>query len=424
MKQKFHLEAPHGLMNDPNGLCEFQKKFHVFFQWNPHEKNHSYKCWGHFVSEDFIHWKFLGKAIEPSEFFDRNGTYSGSACVVENKICLFYTGNNKIDGVRKSIQCLAESSDGKNFKKIGKIFETPKNFTEHFRDPKIFFDGENFKMLVGAQKISGNGAIIQVESKNGKNFKNLKILGESKNFEMIECPDLIDFGDKKILLYGLQKRDNKIDKDISAESFYKIFDDGDLDNCKKIDAGFDFYAPQTFETSDSRKILIAWMSRLSDAQEKFLADKEKNIHCLTMPREIFLKGDKIFQKPVREMYKILGEKIFSKEIPRSFYCKIAKNFGESFYMNIGDEMKIIWHEKVFEFMRKDFSGMWEEKICEVEKLSELEIWSDNSSVEIFLNGGEFVLSARTFFEKNFEIICADELEIFKINAENFIEEEI
>ena len=143
-----------------------------------------------------------------------------------------------------------------------------------------------------------------------------------------------------------------------------------------------------------------------------------------MPREIFLKGDKIFQKPVREMYKMIGEKITENEIPRSFYCKIAKNFSENFYMNIGDEMKIIWHEKVFEFMRKDFSGMWEEKICEVEKLFELEIWSDNSSVEIFLNGGEFVLSARTFFEKNFEIICAEDLEIFKINAENFIEEEI
>ena len=99
---------------------------------------------------------------------------------------MFYTGNNKIDGVRKSTQCLAESSDGKNFKKIGKIFETQKNFTEHFRDPKIFFDGKNFKMLVGAQKISGNGAIIQVESKNGKNFENLKILGETKNFNRVD----------------------------------------------------------------------------------------------------------------------------------------------------------------------------------------------------------------------------------------------
>ena len=80
-------------------------------------------------------------------------------------------------------------------------------------------------MLVGVQKISGNGAIIQVESKNGKNFENLKILGETKNFEMIECHDLINFGEKKILLYGLQKRDNERDEVISAESFYKIFDE-------------------------------------------------------------------------------------------------------------------------------------------------------------------------------------------------------
>ena len=41
-------------------------------------------------------------------------------------------------------------------------------------------------MLVGAQKISGNGAIIQVESKNGKNFENLKILGETKNFNRVD----------------------------------------------------------------------------------------------------------------------------------------------------------------------------------------------------------------------------------------------
>ena len=124
------------------------------------------------------------------------------------------------------------------------------------------------------------------------------------------------------------------------------------------------------------------------------------------------------------MYKMLGEKIFSREIPRSFYCKIAKNFDESFYINLGGELKIILSGKTFHFLRKDFSGLWEERICKVEKLFEIEIWSDESSVEIFLNGGEIVMSARTFFEKNFEIICEEDLEIFSINAENFIEEEI
>ena len=422
MKQKFHLEAPHGLMNDPNGLCEFRRIYHVFFQWNPNEKNHSYKCWGHFTSKDFIHWQFLGKAIEPSESYDRCGTYSGSACVIDDKFCLFYTGNNKIDGARKSSQCIAESSDGKNFQKLGTIFETPKDFTEHFRDPKISFDGKNFKMIIGAQKKSGTGAIVQVDSTDGKNFQNLQILGESQNFEMIECPDLIDFGTKKILLYGLQKRDNRIDKDISAESFYKIFNDSSLDNCRRIDSGFDFYAPQTFETSDGRKILFAWMSRLSESQEKFLADRAENIHCLTMPREIFLNGDKLYQKPVREMYKMLGDQINSKMIPRSFYCKLEKNFARGFEIDFSDELKIVWTGQIFKFLRKDFSGLWQEKICELERLFEVEIWSDESSIEIFLNGGEFVLTARTFFDNDFEVTSDEELKIFSINANDFFED--
>jgi len=194
VKQIFHLEPPQGLLNDPNGLVEFQKKFHVFFQWNPKEKNHSYKCWGHFISEDFLHWKFLGKAIEPSKKFDNFGTYSGSACVVGEKIFIYYTGNDKSSGARKSSQCLAISDDGENFQKIGVILETPKNFTEHFRDPKIHFDGKNFEIYIGAQKIDGKGAIVFSKSADGKNFGEVKIIGESKNFEMIECPDLINFG--------------------------------------------------------------------------------------------------------------------------------------------------------------------------------------------------------------------------------------
>lgn len=95
----------------------------------------------HFIFEDFLHWKFLGKAIEPSEKFDNFGTYSGSACVV-----------------------------GENFQKFGIILETPKNFTEHFRDPKIHFDGKNFKIFIGAQKIDGKGAIVFSKSADGKNF--------------------------------------------------------------------------------------------------------------------------------------------------------------------------------------------------------------------------------------------------------------
>jgi len=81
---------------------------------------------------------------------------------------IYYTGNDKSSGARKSSQCLAISDDGENFQKIGVILETPKNFTEHFRDPKIHFDGKNFEIYIGAQKIDGKGAIVFSKSADGK----------------------------------------------------------------------------------------------------------------------------------------------------------------------------------------------------------------------------------------------------------------
>ena len=56
-RQKYHLEPDRGLLNDPNGLVFYKDMYHVFFQWNRFEKNHSYKEWGHFTSKDLLHGK-------------------------------------------------------------------------------------------------------------------------------------------------------------------------------------------------------------------------------------------------------------------------------------------------------------------------------------------------------------------------------
>ena len=57
-RQKYHLEPDRGLLNDPNGLVFYKDMYHVFFQWNRFEKNHSYKEWGHFTSKDLLHWNW------------------------------------------------------------------------------------------------------------------------------------------------------------------------------------------------------------------------------------------------------------------------------------------------------------------------------------------------------------------------------
>lgn len=102
IRQQYHLEADKGLLNDPNGLSWFNGKYYVFFQWNPFEKNHSYKEWGLFTSKDLLQWDFEGSAVIPDQEYDRDGVYSGSGYVIGNQLYLFYTGNDKKDGKRKS----------------------------------------------------------------------------------------------------------------------------------------------------------------------------------------------------------------------------------------------------------------------------------------------------------------------------------
>ncbi|GJM69454.1 hypothetical protein HMSSN036_16700 [Paenibacillus macerans] len=80
----------------------------MFYQWNPHGTEHKHKCWGHVVSDDLTHWRRKGIALEPSEWYDKDGIYSGGSVVHDGRLYLFYTGNViRDDGVKASYQCAA-----------------------------------------------------------------------------------------------------------------------------------------------------------------------------------------------------------------------------------------------------------------------------------------------------------------------------
>jgi scrB_fam: sucrose-6-phosphate hydrolase len=289
-KQAYHIETEKGLINDPNGLSYFKGKYYVFFQWNPNATDHSYKVWGKTTSQDLIHWSEPVIALQASEAYDKDGTYSGSAVSDGETLSLYYTGNVKVNGVRYPEQCLAQSEDGIHFKKYGSVLSLPDDYTGHFRDPKVTKE-DVWKMIIGGQnKKTGKGDIIQYTSIDGTSFKFNKIIGISKQYEMIECPDLFTLDAHEVLIYGLQSRNNDTDECLDAHAVYLIDTVSDLDKGLHMDEGYDFYAPQTFVDNQGRRIMLAWMSRFSDAQEVEFA-KDGHIHCLTMPRELFVKKE-------------------------------------------------------------------------------------------------------------------------------------
>ena len=163
-KLNYHFETPFGLINDPNGLSYYNGEYHLFFQWNPFGCEHKFKHWGLVKTRDFINYTIPKAVLAPTDWYDKNGCYSGSALVYNDKLELLYTGNVKDEeGNRESYQVRAICDENGNVIKVGPTLlneERPEGYTAHFRDPKLFEkDGVTYKELI--DKIINLGLCIE-----------------------------------------------------------------------------------------------------------------------------------------------------------------------------------------------------------------------------------------------------------------------
>ena len=83
----YHYVNPEGGLNDPNGLCFWRDRWHLFYQAYPPEDTRQH--WGHCVSDDLIHWRDLPYAIYPDP---EECCFSGSALVEDDRVIAMYHG--------------------------------------------------------------------------------------------------------------------------------------------------------------------------------------------------------------------------------------------------------------------------------------------------------------------------------------------
>ncbi|MFF1552994.1 glycoside hydrolase family 32 protein [Rhodococcus erythropolis] len=300
---KFHIAAQAGWINDPNGLSHFNGRYQTYFQHHPYGTQWGPMHWGHVSSEDLVTWRREPIALAPSVDADRDGVFSGSAVVSDDgKLIVYYTGHRWRNGIDEEqgnlqVQCMAVSEDGVTFEKKGVIVECPDGLL-HFRDPKVWREAETWYMIFGACSAANRGEVWLYTSIDMVKWDFDRVLFQDPNPEafMLECPDMFPLGaDRYVLVYcpmgpspdGYQAR-NMHNAGYVVGRWTPGEDFEQLTAYRPIDWGHNYYAPQTFQAPDGRRIMFAWMGSFTTA-----VPTQEDGWCgqLTVPRELTLGED-------------------------------------------------------------------------------------------------------------------------------------
>lgn len=409
---KFHLEMPKGLVNDPNGLCYHQGKYQIFFQWNPFGCEHKHKHWTYTQTTDFINYTKPQIALAPVDKFDKDGCYSGSARSKNNKLEIIYTANLKDEqNIRYPRQVLVKQDDDGEFIKEKIIIDTvPKGYTTHFRDPYIFTKNNRSFIILGAQRENLTGCALIYEEID----ENWIFRGELKTRlidfgYMWECPNLFTIDDKDILVFcpqGLKAQKCQYQNLYQAGYLIGQFNPDTLEfthgEFHEFDMGFDFYAPQVL-VHENRHILIGWVG-MPDKLQDYPTINDGWVHSLTLPRELILKNDKLYQRPISELNelnqntttKINTDKISlstNKKLEISIPLKDISSWQGKLKFN--DEYILLTYDKntsVFTIDRNQLKlggkGIRQFLVKAQDELN-LSVYIDSSIIELYLQDGEY-----------------------------------
>lgn len=319
----FHVASPGGWINDPNGLCHFSGRWHAFFQLHPFGAQWGLMHWGHASSADLVHWRPEPVALAPSLEAERAGVYSGSALSgPDGLLYAFYTAHRWRNGVNEDdgnleVQCLATSADGIRFEKRGVVVGNPEGLRD-FRDPKVWRQGDAWLMVVGRRSPDGRGEIVLHRSEDLLSWRPAGVLYRhpDPSVYMLECPDFFELeapdGARRWVLcfsaMGARPRGYRFRNFNNAGYLVGTWQpdgpfvpEGDF---RPLDWGQNFYAPQTLEAPDGRRILMGWMSPNGGAMPT-----QDDGWCgqLTVPRELALEADGALRcAPARELEALWG----------------------------------------------------------------------------------------------------------------------
>jgi beta-fructofuranosidase len=202
----YHYVNPEHGLNDPNGLCFWQGRWHLFYQGYPPEDPRQH--WGHAVSDDLIHWQDLPYAIYPNP---ENCCFSGSTLVEEDRTIAMYHGTEVGNMVAFSSDPLLLNWEKVTGQAVIPALN-PDGTHPPYRvfDPCIWKKDGTYYSLSGGQLNTGPGgkgvrANFLFRSEDLANWEYLNPFVEDDRFSLVgddgACPYFWPIGDRYILAF-------------------------------------------------------------------------------------------------------------------------------------------------------------------------------------------------------------------------------
>ena len=421
----YHLTPLAGTLGDPNGLCQQGDVFHIFYVTSPLacETDQRTPCVsGHCTTTDFVHYTRQPVALWPDGRRDRDGVYSGSALWADGTLFLYYTGNVRHHGEydyihagREQNVLRAESIDGVHF--AGKRLlltndDFPTWVTQHVRDPQVVPAGDKLLMILGARTQADEGCALVYESTDGLHFRHKNTLCTPAPFGyMWECPDYAVVDGQPLLIccpQGVPHEAYRFANSHQCGCFPmegELTGEAVLGDFVPFDYGFDYYAARTLKAADGRVILFGWMGMSECDYGRTPSAQRGWDQVLAMPRELHWKDGTLRQTPLRELEALRGPG--RKADGSCGFAADSRRCRLRLEIRPGSDTAL----SLFEDGRLDYSAaegvltLVLGPICGAGRtarrmrchcLRGLDLYLDSSTLEVFVNGGEAVLTSRIF----------------------------
>ena len=421
-RPQIHFTPAKNWMNDPNGMVYVDGTYHLFYQYNPQGNDWGNMSWGHATSTDLVHWTEQPVALTRDELGD---IFSGSAVIDKdntagfgaNAMVALYTSASNVQQ-----QSIAYSTDGG--KSFTRYTGNPviRNNDDNLRDPKVFWHEASKQWIMALAK----GWKMGVEFYSSPDLKTwthqstffMELTGRPSI--QWECPDLIQFGDKWVLLVSV----NPGGPILGSGTMYfvgdfdgKTFTADALDYPLWLDFGMDNYAGVTWSNTNNRKLMIGWMNNWQYAGAVPCSPWRS---AMTLPRELKLieyDGKPLLANTVvseidkiAENWQTTGADINVKDayqlritlnLDKNSTITLSNDADEKYVLDINTSARTVTAHRTSATGQASFNGTFSVPSIQAPlnvtgNTVTLDFFVDQSSVELFTQNGSMSMTNLVF----------------------------